>query len=34
LPHTYTAEASRTLYFCGCKHTAGAPLCDCAHNGL
>ena len=34
LPQTYTASANRTLYFCGCKHTKGAPLCDGAHNAL
>ena len=34
LPQTYTAAKSRTLYFCGCKHTASAPLCDGSHNAL
>jgi CDGSH-type Zn-finger protein len=34
LPQTYTAPSSRTLYFCGCKHTKSAPLCDGAHNAL
>jgi CDGSH-type Zn-finger protein len=30
----YEASEDRTLYFCGCKHTAGAPLCDGSHNKL
>ena len=33
-PMSYTAEESRTLYFCGCKRTGGAPLCDGSHNAL
>ena len=31
---SYTAEKTRTLYFCACKHTKGAPLCDGSHNAL
>jgi CDGSH iron-sulfur domain-containing protein 3 len=30
----YTADAERTLYFCGCKQTGSAPLCDGSHNRL
>ena len=26
-PLAYEADKDRTLYFCGCKRTAGAPLC-------
>ena len=33
-PLAYKAEESRTLYFCGCKHTQGSPLCDGTHNSL
>ena len=28
LPVKHTAEAAKTLYFCGCKKTEKAPLCD------
>ena len=28
------AEKDGTLYFCGCKHTGAAPLCDGTHNSL
>ena len=27
----YTATASKTVYFCGCKATKKAPLCDGTH---
>jgi CDGSH-type Zn-finger protein len=30
----YEATTDRTLYFCGCKATGKAPLCDGAHNRL
>ena len=33
-PVKYTAEASKKVFFCGCKHTAKAPLCDGTHNKL
>ena len=33
-PVKYEAERARTLYFCGCKQTAGVPLCDGTHNKL
>jgi CDGSH-type Zn-finger protein len=31
---SYRAEDSKTLYFCGCKHTQGVPLCDGSHAKL
>jgi CDGSH-type Zn-finger protein len=30
----YEAAEDKTLFFCGCKATGNAPLCDGAHNGL
>ncbi|MEE3183564.1 MAG: CDGSH iron-sulfur domain-containing protein [Pseudomonadota bacterium] len=30
----YQADKDQTLYFCGCKRSAGAPLCDGTHNSL
>ncbi|MCB1774387.1 MAG: CDGSH iron-sulfur domain-containing protein, partial [Gammaproteobacteria bacterium] len=33
-PTPYQAEKSGTAYFCGCKHSAGAPLCDGSHGKL
>jgi len=30
----HTPDQSGTLYFCGCKQTAGAPLCDGSHGKL
>ena len=29
-----TADKDATLWFCGCKATAGRPLCDGAHKRL
>jgi len=29
-----TAEASKKVFFCGCKYSAKAPLCDGSHNKL
>jgi CDGSH-type Zn-finger protein len=34
LPQKWEAPESRTVYFCACKQTAGAPLCDGTHNKL
>ncbi|WP_415234058.1 CDGSH iron-sulfur domain-containing protein, partial [Pseudorhodobacter sp.] len=33
-PVKYTAEVSKKVFFCGCKHSAKAPLCDGAHKAL
>jgi CDGSH-type Zn-finger protein len=30
-PVKYTATESATVYFCGCKGTGNAPLCDGTH---
>ncbi len=30
----YEADKDRTVYFCGCKSSGKAPLCDGAHNKL
>ena len=30
----YTAEATKKVYFCGCKHSSKKPLCDGTHNKL
>jgi CDGSH-type Zn-finger protein len=30
----FDADESKTVYFCGCKHSANKPLCDGAHNKL
>jgi CDGSH-type Zn-finger protein len=30
----YTAPASKKVFFCGCKHTGKAPLCDGSHKAL
>ncbi|MFO0203139.1 MAG: CDGSH iron-sulfur domain-containing protein [Alphaproteobacteria bacterium] len=30
----WTAEETKTVYFCQCKHTGRAPLCDGSHNNL
>jgi CDGSH-type Zn-finger protein len=27
----YEADGTRIVWFCGCKQTAGAPLCDGTH---
>jgi len=31
---TQDGGKERTVYFCACKQTAGAPLCDGTHNRL
>jgi CDGSH-type Zn-finger protein len=31
-PVKFTATESKTVYFCGCKGTGKAPLCDGTHN--
>ena len=31
---SYTAEKDGTAWFCGCKHTKNAPLCDGTHKTL
>lgn len=33
-PIEYKAEASKTVYFCGCKHSKTKPLCDGTHKSL
>ena len=33
-PVKYTAGTTQTVFFCGCKSTGTAPLCDGTHNGL
>lgn len=33
-PVRHKAEKSATVYFCGCKHSGGAPLCDGTHSKL
>jgi CDGSH-type Zn-finger protein len=30
----YTATKDQTVFFCGCKHSDKAPLCDGSHNKL
>jgi CDGSH-type Zn-finger protein len=30
----YDATESRTVFFCGCKHTKGQPFCDGSHKAL
>jgi CDGSH-type Zn-finger protein len=30
----FTAEADKTLYFCGCKASPKAPFCDGTHQRL
>jgi CDGSH-type Zn-finger protein len=30
-PVQYTAGATEKVFFCGCKHTAGQPMCDGTH---
>jgi CDGSH-type Zn-finger protein len=30
----YHADASKTVYFCGCKASGSKPLCDGAHKAL
>jgi CDGSH-type Zn-finger protein len=30
----YDATESKTVFFCGCKHTQGQPLCDGSHKAL
>ena len=33
-PIKYGAVENKTVYFCGCKHSANKPLCDGAHKAL
>jgi len=33
-PVKYRAEETKTVYFCGCKHSAAKPLCDGIHKAL
>ncbi|MGZ6000006.1 MAG: CDGSH iron-sulfur domain-containing protein, partial [Rhizomicrobium sp.] len=33
-PVEYKADATKTVWFCGCKNTKSAPLCDGSHNAL
>ena len=33
-PVEYKAETTATVYFCGCKHTAGGTTCDGTHSTL
>jgi CDGSH-type Zn-finger protein len=33
-PVKYIAEESKTVYFCGCKHSANGALCDGSHKSL
>jgi len=30
----WTADESKKVFFCACKHTQGRPLCDGSHNRL
>jgi CDGSH-type Zn-finger protein len=30
----YDATRTGTAWFCGCKHTKNAPLCDGSHKAL
>ena len=30
----FKSESDRTLYFCACKHSKHAPLCDGTHKTL
>ena len=31
-PIIFAAEETKDMYFCGCKQTESAPMCDGAHN--
>ena len=33
-PLQYVAERTGRVYFCACKHSAKAPLCDGTHKTL
>ncbi|MGP0058639.1 MAG: CDGSH iron-sulfur domain-containing protein, partial [Beijerinckiaceae bacterium] len=33
-PQAYTPEQTGKAYFCACKHTKNAPLCDGSHKAL
>jgi CDGSH-type Zn-finger protein len=33
-PVKFEAPESKTVYLCGCKHTATSPFCDGTHAGL
>ena len=33
-PVAFEADRQRYVYFCGCKQTASAPLCDMSHRDL
>jgi CDGSH-type Zn-finger protein len=30
----YDATETKTVFFCGCKHTGGKPFCDGTHKSL
>jgi CDGSH-type Zn-finger protein len=30
----FEATESKTVYFCGCKHTANPGMCDGSHHNL
>jgi CDGSH-type Zn-finger protein len=33
-PVKYEATETKTVYFCGCKHSKVPPLCDGSHSTL
>jgi CDGSH-type Zn-finger protein len=33
-PLEFVATENMTVYFCGCKQSANAPLCDGTHKSL
>ena len=33
-PLAYTADVTGDKYFCACKHTKTAPMCDGGHKAL
>ena len=33
-PVQFTAERTKTVYFCGCKNSGRKPLCDGTHSRL
>ena len=34
VPTKYTADDSKSVFFCGCKQSKNRPLCDGSHKSL
>ncbi|MCS5590482.1 MAG: CDGSH iron-sulfur domain-containing protein, partial [Candidatus Thioglobus sp.] len=34
VPVKFEAEDTKTVYFCGCKHSSTKPFCDGSHSKL